>query len=189
MGQQIGQPHRVVDIGLAPRHVLHARGVGQHQFEVAFEHMPHRLPVHARGLHTHMLDAERVEPIGQGQQARGGGGKGAHFLQRGAVAGDAHARHHRLLVHVQSRAARIDDFHDRLQCAATSACGPRHRSLRCVLRGATPRATVRGARGAAGPTDIRVRGTKYKPTSVPDATPQLQQGFMRRGSRNARWSN
>jgi hypothetical protein len=38
-----------------------------------------------------------------------------------------------------------------------------------VLKGAKPRATVRGARGAAGPTEIRVQGTKYEPTSVPDA--------------------
>ena len=173
VGQQIGQPHRVVDVGLAPGHVLHVRGVGQHQLEVAFEHMPHRLPVHAGGLHRDVLDAEGVEPVGQLQQARGGGGKGAHFLQRRAVAGDAHAGHDRLLVHVQSRAARVDDFHDRLrsclQIAATSACGPRHRSLKCVLRDIKPQATVRGAREAAGPTDIRVRSTKYEPTSVPDA--------------------
>ena len=58
VGQQVGQPHRVVDVGLAPGHVLDVRGVGQHQLEVAFEHMPHRLPVHAGGLHGDVLDAE-----------------------------------------------------------------------------------------------------------------------------------
>ena len=65
VGQQIGQPHRVVDIGLAPGHVLDVRGVGQHQLEVPFQHVPHRLPVHAGGLHRHVLDPEGVEPVGQ----------------------------------------------------------------------------------------------------------------------------
>ena len=189
MRQQIGQPHGVVDIGLAPGHVLHVRGVGQHQLEVAFEHMPHRLPIHAGSLHRDMLDAEGLEPIGQGQQVRSGRREGAHFLQRRAVAGDTHAGHDRLLVHIQSRAARVDDFHDRLRVAATSACGPRHRSLKCVLRGIEPEATVRGAREAAGPTDLRARSTKYEPTSMPDAAVALHACFMRRGSREARWSN
>ena len=187
--QQVGQPRRVVDVGLAAGHVLYVRGVGQHQLEVAFEHMPHRFPVHAGGLHGDVLDAEGFEAVGQGQQPRGGISEGAHFLQRGAVAGNAYAGHHRLFMNVQARAAWVDNFHDRLQFAATSACGPRHRTLGCVLRGAKPQATVWGARGAAGPTDIRVRGTKYKPTSMPDAALLLQQSFMRRGSREARWSN
>lgn len=39
--------------------------------------------------------------------------------------------------------------------------------LKCVLQGKRPRATVWCARGTAGPTEIRVRSTKYKPTSVP----------------------
>ena len=189
MGQQIGQPHRVVDIGLAAGDVLDVCGVGQHQFEVPFEHVPHRLPVHARGLHGDVLDTERLEPVGQGQQPRCGRLEGANLLQRGAAAGNAYARHDGLLVHVQARAARVDDIHDRLHVAATSACGPRHRTLKCVLRGARPQATVRGARGAAGPTEIRVRGTKYKPTSVPDAAALFDARFMRRGSREARWSN
>ncbi len=189
MREQVGQPHRIVDVGLAPGHVLHVRGVGQHQLDVAFQDVPHRLPVHAGGLHGDVLNAQRLQPVGQLQQARGGCGKGSHLLQRRAVARQAHARDHGLFVNVQARATRINDFHDLLQCAATSACGPRHRTLGCVLRGARPEATVRGARGAAGPTDIRVRDTKYEPTSLPDAALQLHTRFMGRGSRTARWSN
>ena len=177
MGEQVGQPHRIVDVGLATGNVLHVRGVGQHQFEVAFQHMPHGFPVHAGGLHGDVFDAKGFEPIGQRQKTRGGRGKGAHFLQRGASADNARASHHRLLVHVQSRATRANDFHDRLRVAATSACGPRHRNLGCVLRGPKPQATVRGARGAAGPTEIRAYRTKLKPTSVPDAAPQITAAF------------
>jgi hypothetical protein len=175
--QQVRKPHRVVDVGLAPGHVLHVRGVGQHQLEVAFQHMPYRLPVHAGGLHGDDLDTAGIQPIGQAQQTRGGRGEGAHFLQRRALAHNTYTRHHRLLVHVQSRAARADDFHDRLRVAATSACGPRHRNLGCVLRSAKPQATVRGAREAAGPTEIRARCTTFEPTSVPDAAPQFTATF------------
>lgn len=189
VGKQVGQPHRVVDVGLAPGHVLDLCGVGPHQLKVAVEHMPHGLPVHAGGLHGNVLGAQGFEPVGQLKQARCGGGKGTNFLLQWAVTGHSRTRHHGLLVHVQARTARINDIHDRLQCAATSACGPRHRTLGCVVKGAGPKATVRGAREAAGPTDIRVRGTKYKPTSLPEAASELHIRFMRRGSRAARWSN
>jgi hypothetical protein len=189
MGEQIGEPHGVVDVGLAPGHVLDVRGVGQHQLEVPFEDVPDGLPVHARGFHAHLLDALGIEPVGQGEQARGGRGERAHFLRGRPVPGNAYAGDHGLLGYVQPSAAPLNDIHDGLRTAATSACGPRHRTLGCVLRGAKPRARVRGARGAAGPTDIRACRTKYKPTSVPDAALLLHSCFVRRGSREARWSN
>ena len=135
VGQQVRQPHRVVDVGLAPGHVLDVRGVGQHQLEVAFEHVPHRLPVHAGGLHGDVLDAEGLQPVGQREQARGGRGEGAHFLQRRTVAGDAHARHHRLLVHVQPRATRVDDFHDRLRCRGDIGVRPTSSKSRMRAQG------------------------------------------------------
>src|SRR3954463_1768161 len=47
-------------------------------------------------------------------------------------------------------------------------------------------ATVRGARGAPGPTYTRARGTKNEPTSVP-APPSPYPSFIRRRSSNARW--
>ena len=52
MGYQIGQPGGVVDIGLAPRHVLDVPGIGQHQGEIAVaQNVPNRLPVDAGRLH------------------------------------------------------------------------------------------------------------------------------------------
>src|SRR5690606_1634050 len=104
-------------------------------------------------------------------------------------AGDASARNDGLFVHVKPRAARVDHVHHGLRVAATSACGPRHRTLKCVLRGVRPLATVRGARGAAGPTEIRARSTKNEPTSMPDAAAPFNARFIGRGSRGARWSN
>jgi hypothetical protein len=190
VAQQIGQPHRVVDVGLATGNVLQVCGVGQHQLGMTVEQVPRGLSVHAGGLHGYVLDAQRVEPVGQGQQQpRGGCGKRAHLLQHGAVGSNSCTGSHRLLVHVQTRTAGIDDCYDRPQCAATSACSPRHRTLKCALKVAKPQAIERGARGAAGPADMRVRGTKYKPTSLPDAAPVLLPCFMARGSRVTRWSN
>jgi hypothetical protein len=46
MGQKIGQPGRVIDVGLAARHVLDMLGVCQHQLKIAIaEDVPDRLPV------------------------------------------------------------------------------------------------------------------------------------------------
>jgi hypothetical protein len=190
VGKQVGQPRRVIDVGLAPRHVLDMRRVGWRQLEVAFQDMPDRLPVHASRLHGDVLDAKAIEPIDQGQQPRGGRGKSPDCLQRRALAADAHASHDALLAHVQAGAARVDDFHNRLLMVATSACGPRHRNLNCVLSDAKPLATVWGARGAAGPTRFRVHGAKKKPTSMPDAALSLQHTFHASWvAQNARWNN
>nr|ART90272.1 hypothetical protein [uncultured bacterium] len=46
-----------------------------------------------------------------------------------------------------------------------------------MLQGARPRATVRGAREAAGPTDIRAGCTRFEPTSLPDAATAITAPF------------
>ena len=61
------------------------------------------------------------------------------------------------------------------QCLKTDAHRPKH--------------ARRNGRALFSPTRIRVRSTKYQPTSLPDAALLLHQRFMRRGSRAARWSN
>jgi hypothetical protein len=49
--QQIGEPDRVRDIGLASWHVLHMRGVGQDQGAIAVgQDVPDRLPIAMRPL-------------------------------------------------------------------------------------------------------------------------------------------
>ena len=126
MGKQVGQRHRVVDVGLAPEHVFDACGVGQHQLELPLENVPHRLPVHARGLHGDLLDTERLQPIGQFEQARWGGAKGANLLPQGAFTRNARASHHSLLVHVQLRAART-------MTSMMSSISRRHRRVAHVI--------------------------------------------------------
>ena len=44
-------------------------------------------------------------------------------------------------------------------------------------------------RAAQWTTDLRVRGIKRAPTSLPEDAPPLDARFMRRGSRQARWSH
>jgi len=103
MGQEVGQPqHGVIDVRLASGHVLDMRGVGQDQFKVPFEDMPHGLPIHARGFHADLPHAKRVQPVGQGQQAGGGGRKRLHFLPERAAFGNTHARHHPSLERLSS---------------------------------------------------------------------------------------
>jgi len=58
MGQQVGQPHGVIDIRLATGHVLDVCGVGQHQLEMAFENVPHGLPIHPGGFHADLPENE-----------------------------------------------------------------------------------------------------------------------------------
>ena len=78
--QQFGQPHRIVDVGLAARHVLHMRGVRQHQRELAIiQNMPHRLPVDAGRFHRHMRAFVCRQPFRQAQKIRRGRLKGTNL--------------------------------------------------------------------------------------------------------------
>ena len=56
-------------------------GVGQHQLELAFQHVPHRLPVHARGFHRHVRAPRLAQPVGQREQPRGRGLEGAYLMR------------------------------------------------------------------------------------------------------------
>ena len=111
MREQLGDPCRVVDVGLAAGHVADMRGVGQHEFELVLEHMPNRLPVHARGFHRHGRTAMLGQPVRQRQQFAGGAAEAAHLAVlrcRDAT----HTGDDDVLVHVQSGAAGMNDFHD-----------------------------------------------------------------------------
>jgi hypothetical protein len=67
--QQIGEPDRVRDIGLASWHVLHMRGVGQDQGDVAVgQDVPDRLPLDAGSHYRDMGAAGLGQPGRQRQQ-------------------------------------------------------------------------------------------------------------------------
>jgi hypothetical protein len=136
--EQIGDPRRVVDVGLASRDVADVAGIGQDQFEPAFEDVPHWFPVDASRFHGDVRAAVHGEPVGQREQSGRGGGKAAHFvmLRSGHT---THAGHDGVLVHVESGAAGIENLH--VACCEINGSGssPRDRILVSVLAGMTAR--------------------------------------------------
>jgi hypothetical protein len=66
--EQLAQPLGVLDVGLAPGHVLDVLGVDQRELEVILEQVVDGLPVDAGGLHRHVRDAEAREPVAQREQ-------------------------------------------------------------------------------------------------------------------------
>jgi hypothetical protein len=68
MGQQVGDPGRIVDIAFASLKVAHMRCVGKDQREVLFQYVPHQLPVNTGRLHRHVRDLLGLKPIAERQQ-------------------------------------------------------------------------------------------------------------------------
>jgi hypothetical protein len=98
---QIGQPGGVVDVGLAPRHVLDVGGVGQRQLEFAIgEDMPNRLPINTGGLHDNVSHAVLGQPLRQRQQSLGCGLEGMHLCAYLALSHVTHTGHHGFLMNV-----------------------------------------------------------------------------------------
>ena len=90
MGEQVGEPDRIGDVGLAAGHVLDVGGVGQDQGAGAgVEHPPDRAPVDAAGLHGDVGVAVLVEPGGEVEQGRRGGREYAYLTPNLAVLGQA----------------------------------------------------------------------------------------------------
>lgn len=180
VGEKIGDPHRVVHVSLPPGDVPAVRRVGEDQVEAAFEHVPDRPPVNAGRLHGDVGDAVAGQPVRQLQQGRGRGREGLDLLLDTLRRPDSGAGDHTVLVDVESGAPWRQDFPGSLL-----AWWCRHRAhvveLSCACFGGDPLATVRGARGAPGPTDLRAHRTKKNPTSVPTRRPQCP-GFIRRES-------
>jgi hypothetical protein len=68
VGEQIRNPHRVVDVALATRNTANVRSIREHQLEPALQDVPDRLPVDASGLHRYARDPLRRQPIRELQQ-------------------------------------------------------------------------------------------------------------------------
>ena len=104
MPQQISDPFRIFDVGLAPRHILDVLGIHHQQLEVAFEYVVHRLPVFACALHRYVRHAFRPQPVRQPQQVCRHRAKRANLVLLLTLHSTCDAaRHHRLLVHIQPR--------------------------------------------------------------------------------------
>jgi hypothetical protein len=98
---QPAQPLRIANIGLAARHLLDVPRVDQQTLELVLQDRPRRLPIHAAGLHRHVGDPKRGQPIAEPQKPRHRRSELLHML----LAGNSHARRHRRLIHIQSRRA------------------------------------------------------------------------------------
>jgi len=58
------QPLRIIDVTLAARHRTGLPSIGNDDLNAAaLQHLEHRHPVDAGGLHGHGLDAQRYEPV------------------------------------------------------------------------------------------------------------------------------
>jgi len=153
MRQKIGQPGGVIDVGLAPRHVLDMRRIRQHQGKIAIaQDMPHRFPVDAGRLHRDVRASRRGKPVRQGEQILGCRLIGADLAPHRAVRHLAHASRNRVLAHVEAGAIGIQNFH-----ATTSRCaagvGPCPQNSR--NRAAEPSPTHGAIRGAqASPVQL-----------------------------------
>jgi hypothetical protein len=75
VSEQIGDPHRVVHVGLATGHIADVLGIGKHQLEAPLEKMPDGFPVDTRCFHRYVRAAVRFEPVGKLEQLARRGAK------------------------------------------------------------------------------------------------------------------
>ena len=110
--QQLRYPFTVFDIRLATRHHLEMARIDQQQVHMAFEDVPHRLPIHSRRFHRHMAHLPLVQPLKQRQQLRGRCREGFDLFFNLPPGTKASATcHHRLFVHIETTYVRVDRFH------------------------------------------------------------------------------
>ncbi len=112
MLQQVRNPFRIQDIGLATRQGLQVLRVDHQDFKLPFQKIEDGFPVHAGALHRQVRALSRHQPIAQGQKFLGHGSKRARFFVAFTVRiHDQQTGHDRLLMDVQSTAARINNLH------------------------------------------------------------------------------
>jgi hypothetical protein len=110
--QQFGQPGGIVDVGLAPGHVLDVRRVRQHQDKIAVaQDMPHRLPIDPGRLHRDVGASLAGKPVRQSEQFLGCCLEGAHLALDRTVHHVPYASHDRVLMNVKTGAMRMQNFH------------------------------------------------------------------------------
>src|SRR6516164_1918990 len=88
--------------------------LGQQDWKVAFENVPHRLPINAPGFHGHVLDSQLLPPHDQLSKLAGRTCEAANVLPRFAGLRKSNTSSDAGLVHIQSAAPRVHHFHGRL---------------------------------------------------------------------------
>ena len=96
-GQQISDPHRIIDVRLAAGNLLDVRRIGHDQREIArAQDLPHRRPVHPGRLHRDLRAPARRQPRQQRQQTLRRRRESPAFPRRLAAHRQPHASHDRL---------------------------------------------------------------------------------------------
>ena len=101
---QLGDPHRVRDIGLAARHVPQMLGVDHPDREMVLQHVVDRFPIDAGRFHPDQRHLLRGQPFRErfelpGHRGERPGLRPAHTTRPRT----AHRGHHRVAVHIQAR--------------------------------------------------------------------------------------
>jgi hypothetical protein len=109
--QQLAEPLGVLDVRFPAGDRLHRPRIDEHQLEVVLENRPHRLPVHASGLHRNLLDPERLQPVAQRQQALNRGLELGQMLGQLPVRPNPHARGHARFMHIKRAGAINNPVH------------------------------------------------------------------------------
>src|SRR4030095_6673121 len=111
MGEKVGDPHRVVHVGLSTRHVADVLSVRQNELETLLEQVPHGLPVDTRRLHRDVRYAVRSEALREREQLASCRSERANLSVRG-FRGAPDAGDDGVLVDVKACAPRVENIHD-----------------------------------------------------------------------------
>ena len=104
--QQLRDPHAVLHVGLAPRHLFDMRGVHEQAPDGFLEHVIDRLPVHAPAFQRHVRHAVLLQPLPQAQELGRRRAEGLHvLLAMPAPPRDPHTCRHCVAMNVQPRTA------------------------------------------------------------------------------------
>src|SRR5215475_10930668 len=168
MGQQIGDPGRVANIGLTTRNIFDVSRIRQNQLEIAVtENVPNWFPVDAGCFHGHMGATHLGQPRQQEQEPGRRGLEAPDFAGDFAVRYQAHARHNGLLVNVETTTTPVNDFHLLPPPKARRQRGDLIDELYQTCSGAlAPRGTTKGAQGLRVQLGNGLHAPRRRPTSV-----------------------
>jgi hypothetical protein len=116
MLQQIGDPLAVFLIRLPSGHCFDVLRIHQQHLKLSFQKVPHRLPIHSRGLHRYMGYSTGAQPIAQLQQLSREGSERPRLSP--PPGGPQHTRRYTLLVNIQTATDFMYNFHRQTPSAA-----------------------------------------------------------------------
>ena len=121
MRVQIADPDGIGDVALAARNRLDVLRIGKHQLEAAGRSTGCARPASSNPgrLHRHRRDVEARQPLRQDDEACRRRLEGSHLDADLAVLHEARRRHHRLFVHVETGATRINNLVSACSCLPT----------------------------------------------------------------------